>query len=321
MARVRFACPLLIACVAAAWAASCTPACGGAWRHDFESARRDAERTGRPLLVHFSAGWCGPCRQMERDVLSRPRLLATLDREVIGCKLDLDRNRAVADRYRVSSIPADVLLTPDGRVLGQMTGRRDVGDYLDRVSAVTAQYARLRDRERLAFVGDPLTGGSGDPGPLAAPVRPSDEPAAGPERSARKVRKRLLGLRGFCPVTLREDREWTRGEREFAWEHQGITYFMATPEAFRSFIKAADDYAPKLLGCDPVVYHSTGRAVPGSTAYAALWRDELYLFVSEKNRREFYDDPERWVREKQVLLLDEIEDPARTAELDSAAVR
>ena len=302
--------PLILLALAAIGAPAGS-ACAGGWRHDFEEARRAAERTGRPILVHFSASWCGPCRQMERDVLSRPRTLATLDSQVIGCKLDLDRDRAVADRYRVNRIPADVLLTPDGRVLGQMTGRRDVNDYLYRVSAVTAQYERLRDRERIAFTGE-----DGGLGPLAAPSRKPVPSPVDAEPPARKPRKRLLGLRGYCPVTLREDRAWTKGEREFAWEHQGITYFMATPESFRAFIRSADEYAPKLLGCDPVVYHTTGRALPGSTTFAALWRDELYLFVSEKNRRSFYDDPERWVRERQVLLIDEIVEPGRVAELE-----
>ena len=41
-------------------------AAGPNWRTDFEAASAEATQDQKPLLLHFHAVWCGPCRTMER---------------------------------------------------------------------------------------------------------------------------------------------------------------------------------------------------------------------------------------------------------------
>jgi thioredoxin 1 len=55
-----------------------------------------------PVLVDFSAKWCGPCKQLE------PRL-EELARETPGAKVvkvDIDESPEIAARYQVGSIPS-----------------------------------------------------------------------------------------------------------------------------------------------------------------------------------------------------------------------
>ena len=390
---------LLLAAAATASAA----ALGGTdrvWRRDLDAALRDAGQLDRPVVVHFSAAWCGPCRRME-STLHSPAVLGLLGREAVGVHLDFDRHKNVAQRYGVASIPADVLIAPDGRVLGVMSGYKPAADYARRVSAVADQYANSRDRLRLAKnfpvdpvrAPDPRRGGGrvpevslldpswDEPPALSAPPprTPTEEPVLPPAdgadgafgdsdpreyddfadpdpaprrtnrpayrddlpdpfgaedpfavsepdggraprsvvppagaptgrpRVARRVTRKLLGMRGYCPVTLHESRRWARGESRFSWEHQGVTYFMADAEAFARFVKNAEDYAPRLLGCDPVLYRDEGRAVPGKTEHAAIWRGGLFLFASAETRRTFADAPKAYAASRQVLLIDEIE--------------
>ena len=391
---------LLLAAAAAAPSgapAAAGPA-GGPWHADLPAAMREAGRLDRPVLAHFSASWCGPCRRME-PVLHSPAVRETLGREAVGVRLDFDRDRAVARRYGVGSIPADVLLAPDGRVLGVMSGYKPAGDYARRVAAVAGQYRDLRARvarTRPVAAPDPRRGDGRvpavslldpswddtpalpapsarpDPAGIDEPVLPpadgggsggadgggndgafgdsdprgyddfapadpvpvprrTDRPAyrddlpdpfgvpdrpAGPDargsvpgrpRVANRPARRLLGMRGYCPVTLHQTRQWRRGDREFAWDHQGVTYFMADAEAFTAFVKNAEDFAPRLLGCDPVLYKDDGRAVPGRTEHAAIWRGGLFLFASARTRAAFAAAPTAYAASRQVLLIDEIE--------------
>ncbi|MFB7995320.1 thioredoxin [Streptomyces sp. NPDC056002] len=57
---------------------------------------------GRPVLVEFTAEWCGPCRQLA-PVL---RSIADEERERLDVVvIDVDRNPETAARYGVLSMP------------------------------------------------------------------------------------------------------------------------------------------------------------------------------------------------------------------------
>lgn len=72
----------------------------------------------QPVLIDFSAQWCGPC-QMQSRILEG--LVKNFKGKIKIVKIDVDENQEIALKQNVFSIPTLVLFR-NGQVLWRKTG-------------------------------------------------------------------------------------------------------------------------------------------------------------------------------------------------------
>jgi YHS domain-containing protein/thioredoxin-related protein len=248
------------------------------WYTDYEAARSQAKQLNQPMLLHFYADWCFPCKRMEQDVLSRPAVLQVLSSRMLLVKINVDHHPQLAQRFHVSQFPSDVVVDPKGERILSSTGYMEADKYVAFARQAEQQFSGSR----------------------AIPAAPS-------ERVESEAPKVMIAMEGYCPVTLATERSWVKGSSQFASEHRGQVYYLASKEQKDVFIADPRDYVPQLLGCDPVILRDTDLAVPGSVRYGAFYDDELYLFSSQENRGAFKSEPERYTRTRIVRSADEID--------------
>jgi thioredoxin 1 len=80
-----------------------------------------------PVLVDFTARWCGPCKQLAPTLHEITGELA--GRLVVGT-LDIDEQRSIAERYEISAIPA-LLVFRNGQPVARIGGREKQAMYAE----------------------------------------------------------------------------------------------------------------------------------------------------------------------------------------------
>lgn len=76
-------------------------------------------KSEKPVLIDFSATWCGPCR-MVAPIVDK---IAAENSQYKICKVDVDEEPELAQAFGVSSIPMLVVIK-NGKVTSQAVGLR-----------------------------------------------------------------------------------------------------------------------------------------------------------------------------------------------------
>jgi YHS domain-containing protein/thiol-disulfide isomerase/thioredoxin len=151
-----------------------------AWHSNIESAKAAAKQNGKLVLVHFWTEDCAPCVALERNVFSQPEVANAIQAQFVPVKLNANANQATASQMGVTRVPMDVVLTPDGQMVGRLISPGTPMAYVGELSQVAARFQGQS--------------GQGMAGALANAPQPSNIPAMTGAPSAPQVSSVYAGL-------------------------------------------------------------------------------------------------------------------------------
>jgi YHS domain-containing protein len=101
------------------------------WLHSLPQAMAMAQKENKPILIHFSADFCGACRVMEKNIFPDPRVAGKVTQNFVPVMIDTTKEPEITQKYNVKKIPMDVFAVPTGEAVGQQVGGgSSVNQYL-----------------------------------------------------------------------------------------------------------------------------------------------------------------------------------------------
>lgn len=92
------------------------------WQSYSSAAFAKAKKEHKNVLLFGQASWCPWCRRMKNDTYSDSTVINLVNKNFVPVMIDIDSQSSVADRYDISVVPANIILTSDYKVVGSKTG-------------------------------------------------------------------------------------------------------------------------------------------------------------------------------------------------------
>lgn len=111
------------------------------WQQDIETAKATARQSNRLVLVHVVADGCGPCAALEKNVFNQPGVATAIEQQFVPVKLNANEFPGIATGFGITRVPTDVIITPDGQILGKMISPPTPMGYVAETTSVANKFA------------------------------------------------------------------------------------------------------------------------------------------------------------------------------------
>lgn len=124
----------------------------------FDEACKEAESSSKVVMIDFYTTWCGPCKKLDATTWKDPAVIDWLGEHTVPLKIDAEKERDLARRYKIDSYPTMVFLESNGDRKGAIVGYKNGKDFLAAAEDLMAGISPA-DRLREQLEADPKNPG------------------------------------------------------------------------------------------------------------------------------------------------------------------
>ena len=101
-----------------------------AWQTNLRAAHAQAQREGKLLLLHFYTDNCTWCEKLEQGAFQQPAVGETISSSFVAVKVDAEKSDKLAEMFKVTKFPTDVVVTTDGKTLSHSVSPQSPDRYV-----------------------------------------------------------------------------------------------------------------------------------------------------------------------------------------------
>lgn len=117
---------------------------------DYESALKTAKNQNKPLLLYFYSKTCYYCGLMDKNTLADRDISATVKRDFVFLRIDVDRSIDLSRLYRITGTPSSWFLEATGKRLFEAPGYIQKSDYAAILDYVKGKH--YNDMDLMAYM-------------------------------------------------------------------------------------------------------------------------------------------------------------------------
>jgi thioredoxin-like negative regulator of GroEL len=111
------------------------------WRSDYNTAVKEAEEKGLPLVLDFFTTPCVWCDRLDATTYRDPAVVKTINEQFIPVKIHGEREPRLVQILQIQSFPTVVLADPKRKILGTMEGYYDPARFYEKLQRALARVA------------------------------------------------------------------------------------------------------------------------------------------------------------------------------------
>jgi len=90
--------------------------------YTYQDGVKKAIEAKKLIFINFHADWCTFCKKMDKESFTQPEIIKTLNDHFISIKIDTDKERSLAQKFFIRSLPTIWFLEADQEKITNVPG-------------------------------------------------------------------------------------------------------------------------------------------------------------------------------------------------------